>query len=113
MILAFLCGFGTCALLVFAYEAWTSRPRRFVQRGNYRDARSPFRIESRGPEPVVERPETLIAREARRAIGRGEALPPYEEFERLLNAAVQHHGTPDDIPAWADRLAHEVGKMND
>lgn len=46
-------------------------------------------------------------------ISRGEALASSEEFDRPLSQAVQHHGTPDDIPEWADRLASEAGQLND
>jgi hypothetical protein len=59
-------GFGLYALLTFLWEALSARVRRHVLRGNYFDARQPFRIASRGPAPHQERPETLIARDARR-----------------------------------------------
>lgn len=52
-------------------------------------------------------------RELVSTISRGEVLASSEEFDRLLNQAVQHHGAPDDIPDWADRVAGEAGKLND
>lgn len=66
IVVAFLAGFGACAL-VYVFAEWlSSRPRRHRMTGNYFDARSHFRIVSRGPAPIVERSEELIARTARR-----------------------------------------------
>lgn len=47
------------------------------------------------------------------SINRSEVLASSEEFDRLLNQAVHHHGAPDDLPDWADRMAGEAGKLND
>lgn len=66
IVVAFLAGIGTCGLF-HVVAAWlSSRPRRHRMTGNYFDARSHFRIVSRGPAPIVERSEELIARAARR-----------------------------------------------
>lgn len=46
-------------------------------------------------------------------ISQGGVLASTEEFDRLLNQAAQHQGTPDDIAEWADRLASDAGKLND
>lgn len=35
------------------------------------------------------------------------------EHESLVEKAARHHGTPEDIPTWADRIASEYGKLND
>lgn len=72
--IAFICGFGLCALVMFGLEAWSRRTRRHRQRGNYFDARQPFAIEGRGPTWAPERSEELIAREARRLV-RGHPFP--------------------------------------
>lgn len=72
--IGFLCGYGACILTVLTYLALAEwRVRRHKLRGNYFDARSPFRIVSRGPAPIQERSEELIARTARRAMRRHES----------------------------------------
>jgi len=46
-------------------------------------------------------------------ISRGEALASTGDFDELLNQAAEHRGTPTDITEWADRLANDVGEIDD
>jgi hypothetical protein len=46
-------------------------------------------------------------------INQGGALASTDEFDRLLDHAVQHHGTPSDVDEWAERLASDADKFKD
>lgn len=78
--------------VLFVYLEWRSRrPRKARQRGNYFDARQPFRIEYRGPARGPERSDDLIAREARRIMRRTYGV---DERSRGAARAIEWPGPP-------------------
>ena len=38
---------------------------------------------------------------------------PYSADDELLEQALAHQGTPEDIEAWAKQLADDVGSLTD